>query len=141
MSDSVTLWTVAYLAPLSMECSWLEYWSGMPFLTPGHLPDPGIDPVSSALAGGIFTIEPVVNGAGTAKQTHAKYNTQSTNNQRKKQKKNFCASKDSQGTSLAATKWIGNQIFSTPFLDHVDFRNHQHNKSKIRGSAGLQLLI
>lgn len=59
----------------------------------------------------------------------------------KKQKKNFCASKDSQGTSLAATKWRGNQIFSTPFLDHVDFHNHQHNKSKMRGSAGLQLLI
>ena len=61
----------------------------MPFLTPGHLPDPGIDPASPALAGGIFTIELMVNGAGTAKQTHAKYNTQSTNNQRKKQKKTF----------------------------------------------------
>ena len=67
MSDSVTLRTVAYLASLSMEFSRLEYWSGMPFLTPGHLPDPGIDPVSPALAGGIFTIEPMVNGAGTAK--------------------------------------------------------------------------
>ena len=36
----VTLWTVAHQAPLS------EYWSGLPFLPPGDLPDPGIEPVS-----------------------------------------------------------------------------------------------
>ena len=33
-------------------------WSGLPFLSPGNLPDPGIEPVSPALAGGFFTIEP-----------------------------------------------------------------------------------
>ena len=34
-----------------------EYWSGLPFLPPGDLPDPGIEPTSPALAGGIFTAE------------------------------------------------------------------------------------
>ena len=44
-----TLWTVAHLAPLSMEFSRQEYWSGLPFLSPGDLPDPGIKPGSSTL--------------------------------------------------------------------------------------------
>ena len=40
----VTSWTVARLAPLSIEFSRQEYWSGLPFPSPGHLPDPGIEP-------------------------------------------------------------------------------------------------
>ena len=39
-----TPWTVAYQAPLSMEFSRQEYWSGLPFPLPGDLPDPGIEP-------------------------------------------------------------------------------------------------
>ena len=35
-----------------------EYWSGLPFPSPGDLPDPGIEPASPALAGGFFTPEP-----------------------------------------------------------------------------------
>ena len=35
-----------------------EHWSGLPFRFPGNLPNPGIEPVSSTLAGGFFTIEP-----------------------------------------------------------------------------------
>ena len=35
-----------------------EYWSGLPFPPPGDLPDPGIEPVSPASAGGFFTAEP-----------------------------------------------------------------------------------
>ena len=58
MSDSVILWTAVHQAPLSMGFSRLEYWSGLPFPTPGHLPDPGIEPASPALAGGFFTIKP-----------------------------------------------------------------------------------
>ena len=45
-------------APLSMEVSRQEYWSGLPFLSPGDLSDPEIEPtflVSPALAGGFFT--------------------------------------------------------------------------------------
>jgi len=33
-----------------------EYWSGLPFLPPGDLPDPGIKPPSSTLAGGVSTV-------------------------------------------------------------------------------------
>jgi len=43
---SVTLWTVAHQAPLSMEFSRQEYWSGCPFPSPGDLSDSGIEPVS-----------------------------------------------------------------------------------------------
>ena len=53
-----TPWTVARQAPLSMEFSRKEYWSGLPFPSPGDLPNPGIEPVSPALAGGLFTAEP-----------------------------------------------------------------------------------
>ena len=41
-----TLWTVAHLAPLSMELSRQEYQSRLPFLTPGDLPDPEIESAS-----------------------------------------------------------------------------------------------
>ena len=50
MSNSfVTQWTVAHQAPLSMELSRQEYWSGLPFPFPGDLPDPGIEPDLSLL--------------------------------------------------------------------------------------------
>ena len=42
-------WTVAYQAPPSMDFSRQEYWTGLPFPSPGDLPDPGIEPWSSAL--------------------------------------------------------------------------------------------
>ena len=59
MSDSfVTPWTVASQAPLSMGFLRQEYWSGLPFPSPGDLPNPGIKPTSPALAGGFFTTEP-----------------------------------------------------------------------------------
>ena len=54
----VTLWTIAHQAPLSMEFSRQEYWSGLPFPSPGDLPSPGIEPtfsVTPELAGGLFT--------------------------------------------------------------------------------------
>ena len=43
------LWTVACQVPLSMGFSRQEYWSGLPFPSPGNLPDPGIKPMSPAL--------------------------------------------------------------------------------------------
>ena len=54
----VTPWTVACQAPLFMGFSRREYWSGLPFPSPGNLPDPGIKSASPALAGGFFTTEP-----------------------------------------------------------------------------------
>ena len=53
-----TLWTMALQAPLSLKFFRQEYWSGLPFPTPGDLPDPGIEPASPALAGKSFTTEP-----------------------------------------------------------------------------------
>ena len=44
-----TLWTVASQAPLSMGFSKEEYWSGLPFPSPGDFPNPGIEPGSPAL--------------------------------------------------------------------------------------------
>ena len=49
MFDSAIPWTVACQAPLSMEFSKQEYWSGLPFPSPGDLLDPGIEPGSLAL--------------------------------------------------------------------------------------------
>ena len=49
MSNSATLGTVDCQAPLSMEFSRSEYWSGLPFLSPGNLSSPGIERVSPAL--------------------------------------------------------------------------------------------
>ena len=53
-------WTVAHQAPLSLQFSRQEYWSGLPFPPPRDLPDPGIKPTSPtapALAGMSFTTE------------------------------------------------------------------------------------
>ena len=49
MSNSATIWTAANQAPLSMEFSRQEYWSGLPFPSPGDLPNPGIKPRSPTL--------------------------------------------------------------------------------------------
>ena len=45
----VTPWIAAHQAPLSMRFSMQEYWSGLPFPSPGDFPDPGIKPRSRAL--------------------------------------------------------------------------------------------
>ena len=58
---SVTPWTVARQAPLSMGFSRQEYWSGLPYTPPGDLPDLGIElrtPPSPELAGRFFNTEP-----------------------------------------------------------------------------------
>ena len=50
MSDSfVTPWTVACQSPLSVGFPRQEYWSGLSFPSPGHLPHPGTEPTSLAL--------------------------------------------------------------------------------------------
>ena len=59
MSNSlVTPWTRACQTPLSIGFPSPEYWSGLPFPSLEDLPDPGIKPVSPALAGGFFATEP-----------------------------------------------------------------------------------
>ena len=61
-----TSWTVAYQAPPSMGFSRQEYWSGLPFPSPGNLPDPGIEPRSPALQADALQSEP----PGKLKITH-----------------------------------------------------------------------
>ena len=53
-----TPWTVAHQAPPSMGFSRQEYWSGLPFPSPGNLPNPGIEPRSLALQADALTSEP-----------------------------------------------------------------------------------
>ena len=50
--------TVAYQSPQSMEFSRQEYWSGLPFPSPGDLPDPRIEPRSTALQADALPSEP-----------------------------------------------------------------------------------
>ena len=52
-------WTMARQAPLSMKCSRQEYWSRLPFPSPGDLPNPGILPSSSALQADSSPSEPL----------------------------------------------------------------------------------
>ena len=54
----VTPWTVAHQAPLSIEFSRQEYWSGLPFPSPGDLPDPGIESSSPELQADSLPSEP-----------------------------------------------------------------------------------
>ena len=58
-----TLWTVALQAPLSMGFSRQEYWSGLPFPSPGDLPNPGIKPGSPALQADALSSEPPGKGS------------------------------------------------------------------------------
>ena len=59
MSDTFsTPWTAAHHVSLSMGFLRQEYWSGLPFLSPGDLPDPELDLVSPVLADRFFTTEP-----------------------------------------------------------------------------------
>ena len=53
------LWTVACWVPLSMEFTRQQYWSGLPFPSPGHLPDPGIEPGSPELQVDSLPFEPL----------------------------------------------------------------------------------
>ena len=52
-----TLWTVVYQATLSMEFSRQEYWSGLPFPSPGDLLNPGIEPGSPVLQADSLSFE------------------------------------------------------------------------------------
>ena len=55
----VTPWAVTHQAPLSMEFPRQEYWSRLPFFSPGDLPDPGIEPRSPTLqADSLLSVPP-----------------------------------------------------------------------------------
>ena len=67
----VTLWTVAHQAPLSMEFSRQEYWSGLPFSSAGDLPDPGIELQSLAWQAEFLLSEPPGNPVGCINSMHS----------------------------------------------------------------------
>ena len=53
-----TPWSIAHQAPQSMEFSRQEYWSGLPFPSPGDLANPGIEPASPALQADVLPSKP-----------------------------------------------------------------------------------
>ena len=71
LNSNWDLWTVAPQASLSMEFSRQEYWSGLPFPSPGYLPDPGIEPRSLALQADSLLSEP----QGHMYESHSLYPT------------------------------------------------------------------
>ena len=79
MSNSfATPWPEAQQAPLPMEFSRQEYWSGVPFPTAGDLPNPRVkltSLVSPALAGGFFTTEPPTERWKDTKRERTRYCT------------------------------------------------------------------
>ena len=84
MSDSATSWTVAYQAPPSMGFSRQAWWSGLPFPSPGDLPNPGIEAGSPALQADALPSEPpgkarntVTNSMKTLKMVLVKKNVSS----------------------------------------------------------------
>ena len=70
MSDSLTPWTVAHGALLFMGFSRQEYWSGLPFSSPGDLPNPEIKPMSPALQADSLTSEPPGKSSGWHRNEH-----------------------------------------------------------------------
>ena len=71
-----TPWTIAHQAPPSMGFSRPEYWSGLPFPSPGDLPDPGIEPGSPASQADALLSEPRSEPMGDSlkvKQTRSKW--------------------------------------------------------------------
>ena len=60
----VTPWTAVHQAPLSMGFPRLEYWSGLPFPSPGYLPNPGIELTSLVFTGRFSTTAPPGKSTG-----------------------------------------------------------------------------
>ena len=67
----VILWTVAFQAPLSMEFSRQEYWSGLQFPSSGYIPNPGIEPRSPALQADSLPAEPPEKPKNTGVGSHS----------------------------------------------------------------------
>ena len=63
-----SLWTVACQAPLSIGFPRQEYWSGLPFSSPGDIPDPGIEPGSPALQADSLPSQPSREKGGKKKK-------------------------------------------------------------------------
>ena len=66
----VTSWTIAHQAPLSIGFPRQEYWSGLSFPSPGHLPDPGTESTSPALQAGSLLLSHQGSPLFAVTQTH-----------------------------------------------------------------------
>ena len=86
LSDSATPRTVAHKAPLSMGFSRQEYWSGLPFPSPGDLPYPGIEPRSPTLWPNALTSEPPGRGQHNREGKKKKKTQNTCLNQNSKQR-------------------------------------------------------
>ena len=73
-----TPWTVARQPPLSIAFSRQEYWGGLPFPSPGDLPDPGIEPTSPALQAVSLPTEPSGKPTTQRKPLKSQYKPQSS---------------------------------------------------------------
>ena len=71
----MTQWTIAHQVPLSMESSRQEYWSGLPFPSPGDIPDPEIEPGSPTLQADSLPFESPWGRKRYAKAQSGKYYT------------------------------------------------------------------
>ena len=130
----VTQWTVAYQAPVTMGFSRPEYWSGVPFPTPGALPNPGIEPVSlmsPALAGGFFTTRattvettPDVNNSLTGKASSHHYLT-SIRKAREAWELQLCQTSTACKIKLFWNQLIESNFKTNNFLAHQE--NHRYN--------------
>ena len=90
----VTPLTVTYQAPLSMGFSRQEYWSGLPFPSPGELPNPGIEPGSPALQADALPSEPPGNKTLTHTIIQKKRNPRESNMDRNLQRESYeCGTK------------------------------------------------
>ena len=113
----VTPWTVAHQAPPSTRFSSQAYWSGLPFPSPGDLPDPGINPRSPALQADTLTSEPPGKPMGT--QIITIYRELSINEKSwKTSRKDFLQLKR-QGSSQSETWYSQDQY---PQVDHPQIR-------------------
>ena len=75
----MTPWTIVHQAPLSMGFPRQEHWTGLPFPSPGDLPNPGIEPASPTLEGTFFTTKPP--GKPNTTVAILIYNTERFNNE------------------------------------------------------------
>ena len=83
-----TTWTIAYQAPLSMEFSRQAYWNGLPFPSPGDLPDPGIKPGSPTFQADALLSEPPGKPSAETVPTRLKAKCPLQANQDQKESKN-----------------------------------------------------
>ena len=122
MSNSVTPWTVAHQAPLSIGFSRQKYWSRLPFPPPGDLPDPGIEPaslVSPALAGRFFTTEPPGNPLGPSESESESHSVMSDSLQLHELYSPWTSPSQNTGVgSLSLLQWIIPTQGSNPGLPH-----------------------